>query len=175
MSQSAIIYPRRFFFWKIVFEDGHQAAQFGPEGDELFVRDLAPQDCWKYDSEKGRILDMKRNVWTLLEKTHGRAISVSWMPFTEELKQKIEAKQKISIVVLPDRTPITKQVPSDCYPYWRKQTEIRYSTGLTQNGISNPEGYEAFEAVLEIGYLPRQGTDAKPLIDTIILRPKEAS
>lgn len=159
--------PTRMFYWQVEFLDGTKIAQFDKEGNEVYVRDFASIESRIDPKDSSKGFDLKKNILAGLEVTHGRCVKVSWLPFTYRLKQNIISKQDISIEVVNEYKPIERRIPEGYFAHFFSSAIIEYGT----NFISpNPLGISAHIGELYLGYLPREGTGKKGIIDRIIIK-----
>lgn len=151
------------FYWEVEFKDGFKFVQFDEEGKEQIIQNHVTKDCWIF-KEKKKFLDTSKNFFQNFEKEHGKAIRVSWKPFTKQLITKILKHQKMKLQAVDGAVPITHEVPEDCFPIFWRATNVHYSL---QDG--KPVNGSGEVAELHIGYLPRSGSKTQGVHDTINL------
>lgn len=166
MSQM-LVRPTHIFYWKIKFEDGTTLSQFGEDGKEYDLKSQIPGHCWYEDRQTGRTcIDFTKNIFEILEKTHGRIVEASWNPFTEELLQKAQQMQpELNAQVVKNAIAYKKAIPAGFFPYIHKTIGIEVTASI--NGDGTPA--RGYTAALFLGYIPRSGTASQGQIDKINL------
>lgn len=169
MSQTTLK-PTHLFYWQVEFEDGYKLSMFDEQGNEVFIRDICPDDSLvEPQNRKTSPVILDSNLMALQEKNHGLVTKFSWKPFTESLKKAIERKGEIMIELLENPQDISLEIPKDCFCHFYRSTKIEEDITFTPTD-SKVLAARAFVGSLIIGYIPRDGRSRRPVINTINLR-----
>jgi hypothetical protein len=166
MSQIAVA-PMQTFYWQIKFNDDYILSQFDVNGNEVLIKEFLGDDHWGL-VDGVKTLRKTSNLFSNIEKLHGRAVKVGWYPFDEELAKKI-MKVSGNNIYLVDQTEIhVMAIPANAFAFiskeiqfdWASKSPIRDADGnlkYDKNGeqmfvIHEPT---AFQSDLYYGYLMR--------------------
>ena len=170
--------PTKVYYWFAEFQDGFVIKQFAENGDEIQQKDFCDKSiCTGIDAEGKLYYKPNENYFTELEKSHGRVVKIGWMPFSQDLANKVLKKNNtVSIMVQKDVPILIKEVPENCYGFIMQVNHIEVpmspkcpicnSTLEPKNQqpwcpkcceIQFPEGIRAKVGKLFIRIIPRNG------------------
>lgn len=170
MSQSISISPIQMFYWKVNFIDGFELSQFDEQGHELLLKDILSDEHWGL-KDGVRTLKKSSNLFSNVEKQHGRAVKVGWYPFDKLFADKILTKDpRFAISLVQIKEPHTMAIPENGYAFIAKELEFNWSRTTPVLDENNQPVFEngkqklihhepaANQSDLYFGYLMRDGS-----------------
>lgn len=151
----SVVHIPQIYFWKVDFVDGTHLAQFDEYGNEILIKNIVGQDCKQYNSKtKQDEIIVLSNYFSEYEKIHGNVVQFGFYPFTEEMRQKIHAKNPeiVFAVVKGGAVPMIKEIPKTHFATFKKSNLIEY--GISTNGFT--EGVSGRLGQLTIGIVNRE-------------------
>ncbi len=175
------------FYWKVKFADGYILSQFDSEGNELILKEILGKEHWMIKNNV-QTLNKFSNMFSNIERLHGRAVKVGWYAFDKTLGEKIKAKQPdFNIHLIENTEPHFMAIPDNGFAYISKEIGLDWAS---KNPVKDKDGNIVFDdkgnqmfvikepsgcqSDLYFGYLMRDGSPNGD-IKHVILNVKEQS
>ena len=171
MSQTLSVSPIQMYYWKVKFADSYVLSQFNEDGSENQVQDFCGAEHWEL-KDGVKSLKWHSNLFSNIEKMHGRATHIGWYPFEIELALKIKSRNsEYNIHLVNSSDPHELAIPDNGFAFMKKEIEFNWISKTPLKGpngdlIYDKSGNQMFltndpsanQSDLYYGYLMRDGS-----------------